>query len=150
MLEPGLFKRRKPLHQDKQNAVCVVAAVFYQPGEVLIFRRGPGLSGAGCWEFPGGKVEPGEDFVNALHREILEEIGVHMQIEEKIGDNIHQYPEKKIHLHFYWSPIPKEPFRLTDHDAFQSVKPQDLDLGLLSEADRAVVEIIKKDRRMKI
>ncbi len=107
------------------------------------------MSGAGSWEFPGGKVEPGEGHAAALQREILEEIGIHIQVEEKIGENIHQYPEKKIHLHFYWASIPNESFALAEHDAFQYIRPVDLDIGVLSEADRPLLEMIKKNLRMK-
>jgi len=116
----------------------------------LIFRRGPGMSGAGFWEFPGGKIEDGETHVAALQREILEEIGLHIQVEEKLGENIHQYPAKKIHLHFYWAPLPSENFVLTEHDAFQFVNPQALDVGILSAADRPIVELIKNNLRMKV
>jgi mutator protein MutT len=144
------IKGRFFLNQDQQDVTHVVAAVLYRDGEILIFRRGPGMSGSGFWEFPGGKVESGEGLVAALQREILEEVGLHIQVEEKVGENIHHYPGKKIHLHFYWVPIPDESFALTEHDAFQYVRPMDLDLGILSEADRPLVEIIRKNPRMKV
>ncbi|MGZ3744495.1 MAG: (deoxy)nucleoside triphosphate pyrophosphohydrolase [Pseudobdellovibrionaceae bacterium] len=126
-----------------------MAAVFYRKGQILIFRRGPGISGAGFWEFPGGKVEAGESLVAALQREILEEIGISIQVEEKLGENVHHYADKKIHLHFYWVPIPEGIFLLTDHDAFQCIQPQNLDPQILSEADRPIVEKIKNDWRMR-
>lgn len=137
------------LSQNQQDAIHVVAAVLYRDGEILIFRRGPGMSGAGHWEFPGGKVEDGEERIPALKREILEEVGIHIEVEEKLGENIHQYPNKKIHLHFYWVPLPSTQFRLTEHDAFQYVKPHELDIQILSEADRPIVEILKRDPRLK-
>lgn len=136
------------LHQ--QDSVHVVAAVLYRAGEVLIFRRGPGMSGAGHWEFPGGKVEAGEDAVSALKREILEEIGVTIEVENHIGENVHQYPSKKIRLAFYWAKAPPEPFYLTEHDAYRWVKPKELDINMLSEADRPIVEVLKNDSRMKV
>jgi mutator protein MutT len=150
LLWSGFIKRRLCLIQDQHDGIHVVAAVLYCAGEVLIFRRGPGMGGAGFWEFPGGKVESGEGPVAALQREIFEEIGIHIQVEEKIGENIHQYPGKKIHLHFYWAPVPNENFVLTEHDAFKYVNPWDLDIEILSAADRPVVEVIKKDPRMKV
>lgn len=54
----------------------VAAAVFDARGRVLIAQRPPGKHLAGMWEFPGGKVEPGEARVDALRRELLEEIGI--------------------------------------------------------------------------
>ncbi len=134
----------------QQDGVHVVAAVLYRAGEVLIFRRGPGMSGAGHWEFPGGKVENGEDEVSALKREILEEIGIIIEVESHIGENIHQYPGKKIRLVFYWAKAPPEPFQLAEHDAYCWVKPKELDLTLLSEADRPIVAVLKGDVRMKV
>jgi len=137
------------LSQNPQDSIHVVAAVLYGRGEVLIFRRGPGMSGAGFWEFPGGKIEAGETPESALKREIREEIGIEIQVEEKLGENIHQYPSKKIHLHFYWVKIPNQTFTLAEHDAYQYVKPHELDLQTLSEADRPIVEVIKKSLRLK-
>lgn len=126
-----------------------MAAILYGRGEVLIFRRGPGMSGAGFWEFPGGKVEDGESFEGALKREIFEEIGIDIHVEEKIGENIHQYPTKKIHVHFYWVKIPNQSFTLVEHDAYQYVKPRELDIQILSEADRPIVEALKSHPRLK-
>ncbi len=63
----------------------VVAAVIEREGRVLICQRKSGGSHALKWEFPGGKVEPGEDSVSALARELREEL----QIEAAIGPLIH-------------------------------------------------------------
>jgi mutator protein MutT len=150
ILWSGFLGRGNSLSQNQQDGIHVVAAVLYRVGEILLFRRGPGMSGAGFWEFPGGKVESGEGPIAALQREVLEEIGLQVQVEEKIGENTHQYPGKKIHLHFYWVPIPNESFMLTEHDAFQYVRPRDLDIRILSEADRPIVEVIKKSSRMRV
>jgi len=54
----------------------VVAAVIERPGGVLICQRRPGQSHALQWEFPGGKVEPGESPAAALARELEEELGI--------------------------------------------------------------------------
>jgi len=128
----------------------VVAAVLYDKGTVFIFRRNPSQSGAGAWEFPGGKIEPGETPEAALKREIREELGVEIEVEDKVGENVHQYPAKKIHLHFYWAKVPKQAFKLSDHDAYQAVRPEDLPLSLLSEADRPLVDVLKKHPRLKV
>lgn len=144
------LRKELSLNSNQQQGVHVVAAVIYREGEVLIFRRGPGMTGAGYWEFPGGKVEPGEEPGRALQREILEEIGVRVEVEEYIGETVHQYPSKKIRLSFYWVPAPVEPFCLSEHDGYRSVRPRDLDVTILSEADRSIVEVLKRDPRMKV
>jgi len=108
------------------------------------------MSGAGHWEFPGGKVEAGESETQALQRELAEELGLQIKPEAFLGENTHQYPTKKIRLRFYWVPLSQEIFTMTEHDAFQWIKPEALDIQILSEADRPIVEKIKLDPRMKV
>jgi 8-oxo-dGTP diphosphatase len=67
--------------------VRVVAAVIERDGKILIGQRKPGGRHALKWEFPGGKVEPGEDDRTALNRELLEELG----LDAVIGDEIEAY-----------------------------------------------------------
>ena len=64
------------------STIRVVAGVLpgHRPGEVLVFRRGPGSAHAGRWEFPGGKVEPGETDAEALGRELREELDLEVRI----------------------------------------------------------------------
>ena len=67
------------------KTINVVGAAIIDPPYVLAFRRGPLLSQAGKWEFPGGKLEPGEDATTALYRELREELNFHMPINELLG-----------------------------------------------------------------
>lgn len=60
------------------NVVCAV--IENEAGQILSAQRGPGMSLAGKWEFPGGKVEPGEEPTAALIREIQEELGCTVEI----------------------------------------------------------------------
>jgi len=80
----------------------VVAAVIERDGRILICQRKRGGRHALKWEFPGGKVEPGEDSPSALARELREEL----QIEAAIGPRIHTQTVRyskgpAIHLEFY-------------------------------------------------
>jgi 8-oxo-dGTP diphosphatase len=68
-------------------SVRVVAALIERDGKILIGQRKPGGRHALKWEFPGGKVEPGEDDRAALARELREEL----QIDAVIGDEIESY-----------------------------------------------------------
>lgn len=90
----------------------------------LSVRRGPG-SGAGEWEFPGGKVEPGETHEQALHREILEELGIEIRIHRKLGDTVVVYPQKQIRLHLYLCSSQTQELHLVDHDAAEWLYPGD-------------------------
>jgi mutator protein MutT len=80
----------------------VVAAVIEQRGLILICQRKTGQRYAGKWEFPGGKVEPEEDFVSALRRELKEELGISATIGEEIVRYRYKYPGRRsIQLIFY-------------------------------------------------
>jgi 8-oxo-dGTP diphosphatase len=77
----------------------VVAAVIYDPlGRVLIAQRPAGKSLAGCWEFPGGKIEANEEEGDALRRELLEELGIHARALRPVFELTHEYPERHVAL----------------------------------------------------
>ena len=79
----------------------VTAAVIHRDDTVLIARRpSKGLLG-GLWEFPGGKVEPGETFFEALQREIQEELGVLIDVGDPFGTYAHAYTHFKVTLHAF-------------------------------------------------
>jgi 8-oxo-dGTP diphosphatase len=85
-----------------QMAIEVVAAVIERGGRILIGQRKPGGRHALKWEFPGGKVEPGEDGRAGLARELHEELG----IDAEIGDEIEAYNFRygngpETHLRFF-------------------------------------------------
>ena len=75
-----------------------VAVVFDDDGRVLISKRHPDSHQGGLWEFPGGKVESGEDVYRALCRELREELGVDMIAAEALLEIRHDYPDKQVLL----------------------------------------------------
>lgn len=82
-------------------AVAVVAAVLRRgDGAVLLAERPPGRVAAGFWEFPGGKIEAGESAMQALVREIREELGVEVREAQPWISFVHGPAERRIHLHF--------------------------------------------------
>ncbi len=84
------------------EAVLVVAAVIERDGRVLIGQRKRGGRHALKWEFPGGKVEPGEDSRDALVRELREELGIEARIGEEIYSREVRYGDgPSIQLRFY-------------------------------------------------
>jgi 8-oxo-dGTP diphosphatase len=83
------------------NAVRVVAGVFLRAGKVLVCKRAAARPHAGKWEFPGGKVEPGETLAEALRRELREELGIMAEIGEELWRTRHRYPEREpVDVHF--------------------------------------------------
>ena len=84
------------------DIVEVAAAVITRPdGSFLLARRPEGKPYAGYWEFPGGKVKPDEPLLHALRRELLEELGIHIQHAYPWITRTFTYPHATVRLHFY-------------------------------------------------
>lgn len=84
---------------NARDATRVVAAVLHdEKGQVLITQRPAGKWMAGCWEFPGGKLEPSETGQQALTRELAEELGVRVLSCEPLLELSHDYPERRVQL----------------------------------------------------
>ena len=88
--------------ESQAPGVRVVAAVIEREGKILICQRKPGGRHALKWEFPGGKVEPGEEDRTALARELREELGIEAVVGEALAAYDFRYGEAAVtHLHFF-------------------------------------------------
>jgi len=129
-----------------QKPVWVVAALirrdFDPQKRILLVRRGPEQSGAGFWEFPGGKVEQNEKPENALAREIDEELGLAIEVEEFLEEMDFSYATKTIRLRVYWARTSQNHLELREHDAMKWCLPEEIVEQELSEADRPFVNLI--------
>lgn len=87
----------------KRPPACidVVAAILWRGDRFLAVRRPPGKPMAGMWEFPGGKLEPGETPADALVREIREELGVISHRPAYWKETTHAYPNLRVRLLFF-------------------------------------------------
>lgn len=81
--------------------INVAAALIFHKGRLLITQRRADDHLPNLWEFPGGKVEPGETFEACLVREIREELGVEISVGQLVEDLTHSYPEKTVRLRFF-------------------------------------------------
>jgi mutator protein MutT len=81
--------------------IDVSAGLVFSGGKLLITQRRPLDHLGGLWEFPGGKVEPGESFESCLVRELREELGIEIRVGAEIEDLTHSYPEKTVRLKFF-------------------------------------------------
>lgn len=84
------------------KTIDVVAAIIVHNGKLLLARRAASCDQAGLWEFPGGKVEPGETQARALCRELEEELGIHATPGEWIASHSREVSGRMINLHA-WS-----------------------------------------------
>lgn len=117
----------------------VVVAVIRHEGKVLVTRRLEGTHLGGHWEFPGGKVRRGESMEAALIREIREEIGVRIKVGSLIDEEIYDYADRTVHLHFFDAHIVKGTPRLLGVADLAWSFPSDLDRYSLPPANANVV-----------
>jgi 8-oxo-dGTP diphosphatase len=109
----------------------VTAAIIEDKGLFLIARRAHDQKLAGMWEFPGGKVEPGETLQECLKREITEELGANAIVGEVLTESHYKYQHGEILLVALKTELQSQELRLTVHDEFQWLTPkQILDLDL--------------------
>ena len=122
----------------------VVAAIIYFEKKVLCFQRGEGKYGytSHKYEFPGGKIEPGEDRVQALKRELWEELEIQVVIKEKVISVEHSYPDFDILMHCYRCVTEEFHGRLKEHINFKLLRPEDLQSLEWMDADKPVVDLI--------
>jgi 8-oxo-dGTP diphosphatase len=121
----------------------VTAAIMEKKGKILIAKRKVGSHLAGKWEFPGGKVEPGESPQECLQRELQEELAIHVQVEKFIGVNIHHYSHLSIMLLAYHVLWKAGDFRVKAHDCIKWVSIARLDEYDFAPADVPFVEKLK-------
>jgi mutator protein MutT len=123
--------------------IDVVAAVICRKGTFLIaLRRGGELPGK--WEFPGGKVEPGENHREALEREIFEEFSARVRTEDFVASvdfYIHGQPAR---LHAYFVEYLSGRFIPAEHQAVRWVRPEELERMDLSSPDIPIAARIAK------
>ncbi|MGA2360992.1 MAG: NUDIX domain-containing protein [Candidatus Aminicenantales bacterium] len=121
----------------------VVAAIIERDGKVLVARRRKDIRFGGLWEFPGGKLEDGEDPESGLERELLEELGIQVRIEGFFCSVPYRGPVLSIELLAYTVAHVSGELNPTDHDEVRWVEPAGLDESAFTEPDRPVVRLLK-------
>ena len=123
----------------------VVAAIIRRGNEIFATQRGYGEF-KDWWEFPGGKIEPGESPRQALVREIREELDATIEVGELLQTVEWDYPTFHLTLHCFWCELTCEALHLNEHEAaswldrehLRSVKWLPADYGILDEIDRVL------------
>ena len=120
----------------------VVAAILHRGGAYFATQRGYGEF-EGMWEFPGGKIEPGESRDIALKREIQEELGVDIVIEDLICTTEYDYPSFHLTMHCYLCSVASGEIELREHKSACWLTAETLDSVEWLPADKEVIENIK-------
>ena len=119
--------------------VRVVAAMIEREGRYLITQRRPQATLPLLWEFPGGKVEPGETDAEALARELREKIGAEVEVGDLAVSVDHSYPDYEVELRVYRARLAGgevEHRHVHDH---RWVRPEELDAYQFPGADARTV-----------
>jgi 8-oxo-dGTP diphosphatase len=122
--------------------IVVAAAVVEQDDCFLLTRRLEGTHLAGCWEFPGGKCEPGEPHEDALAREFEEELGVAIVVGRHILSTTHAYADRTVELHFYEARLLGSPVPQLGQE-MRWVPREDLAAVEFPEADAALIKLLE-------
>jgi 8-oxo-dGTP diphosphatase len=124
----------------------VVAAVIEFEGKLLAFQRGTAKYDyvSNKFEFPGGKVEEGEDHKLALARELQEELELNAEVNDYVMTVEHTYPDFSIKMHCFLVHLDLFDGRLTEHSSYEHVSLKEADELDWIEADRPVLKILRE------
>ena len=126
--------------------IFVVAGIIEYNGKILCMQRGEDKCEfvANKWEFPGGKIEPGETNEEALKREILEELNLKIDVIEHFVDVSHCYPSFKLNMYCYKCNATSNILKLNVHKNFKWLNKNQLTSLDWAPADIPVVENLIK------
>jgi 8-oxo-dGTP diphosphatase len=132
-----------------KKKIEVVAAVIDYKGKILAFQRGAAKYDyvANKFEFPGGKVEPGEDLERALKRELAEELDLDVQVGDFVITIDHDYPDFSIKMHCYIVKVVHFDGMIKDHIGYAHVSLDEADDLDWIEADRPVLNHLREKFR---
>lgn len=124
--------------------IDVVGAVVVRGGLVLAAQRGPGMAMAGHWEFPGGKIEPGESPQEALVRELREELRCEISVGDRVETTSHAYDFGVITLTTYFATVISGEPRVTEHAQLRWIPVADLRSVEWAPADMPAAERVMR------
>ena len=141
---PEMFFEKKYQAEEELDRIYVVAAIFVRENpqdstpQILACQRGYG-KWQGWWEFPGGKIEPGESDQEALRREILEEMETDIQILRYYDTLNYRYDDFLMTMHLYLCKLDGDQFVLNDHSEARWLDQHNLDTVRWLPADIELV-----------
>ncbi|MDO4732958.1 MAG: (deoxy)nucleoside triphosphate pyrophosphohydrolase [Bacillota bacterium] len=121
----------------------VVAALIREKDKLLICQRPAHKTRALLWEFPGGKIEPGESREQALFRECREELAIGISIGELLLELVHEYPDIRIHLSLFDAVVSEGRPQKLEHAKIKWISPAEISNYRFCPADEEMLEKIK-------
>ena len=132
-----------------QKYLKVCAALIFDGDKVLLTSRPDHQEHAGYWEFPGGKIEPGETPGQCLVRELREELNIDVMVYDTVYMLEHDYPDKHVSLRFIRCIIKDgQKLQALEQQEYAWVRCDALDAYRLLPADTPVAEFISQKRRL--
>ena len=128
---------------SQMKTIEVVAAIIIKDGQVFATQRGYG-EWKGWWEFPGGKIESGEDPKSALIREIKEELDADISVGELLDTVEWDYPTFHLTMHCYICSLNSESMHLNEHEASAWLTIETLDSVKWLPADLILLDKISQ------
>lgn len=119
--------------------IHVTCAIIERDGLVLAAQRSAEMSLPLKWEFPGGKIDPGESPEECLRRELVEEMGVQVAVGDSLPVSTHHYPTFAVTLYPFICAIASGEIVLHEHAAITWLLPQELLTLDWAEADLPVI-----------
>ena len=126
-----------------KREVFVVAGAIVKDGKVFAAQRGNKGKTAFKFEFPGGKIEPGETPEQALARELREELSINVEVHELITAIVDEYEDINLHIDTYRCTLISGTPTLSEHIAMAWSNKEELDNLEFSPADKPTLEKIK-------
>ena len=120
----------------------VVATILHRDGAYFATQRGYGEFD-GMWEYPGGKIEPGESRKVALRREIQEELGIDIIIENLLCTTEYDYPSFHLTMHCYLCSVASGEIELREHKSARWLTAETLDSVEWLPADKEVIDKLR-------
>lgn len=120
--------------------IHVSCAIIERDGLVLAARRSAAMSMPLKWEFPGGKIDPGETPEQCLKRELLEELGVAISVGAALEPVTHDYPSFTVTLYPFVCGMEGDEITLHEHAAIAWLAPEALSSLEWAEADGPILE----------
>ena len=124
------------------RSIEVVAAIIRQDGRFFATQRGYG-DWKDWWEFPGGKIEPGEEPEQALRREIREELSAEITVGDCLCTVEWDYPDFHLRMHCFLCTLASGSMHLNEHEAARWLSPGELDSVQWLPADVQVINRLK-------